>query len=283
VAGGALPEGWNPGPAGGGTYSDAANGTFVISGTGTGVGGNADNCSFAYRTVTGDFTITARLIDRHGPMNMVGLMMRETPEGNSRSLALTLGEVGGRQCRFRTRTETGGDTTMQLGNDYTWQPVWFRLQRQGNVFTALQSSDGIEWFPVGKSTVDMPQTYLAGFAVSTGSATGGNDSHAAFDNVSLEVKLQPVPETPTKLAAIASEDGTVHLAWRNTEARPSGIKVEASIDNAPFYEIADLAPGSAAFVNTGVRNPASYRYRIRAYNTGGYSGYSNIAAVKLKR
>src|SRR5947209_1049533 len=98
------------------------------------MGGAADLCSFAYRTVTGDFTITARLIDRRGSVNMTGLMMRETTADNARAAALTLGEVGGRQARFRTRSNTGEKATVQWGDDYTWIPTWFRLRREGSVF-----------------------------------------------------------------------------------------------------------------------------------------------------
>ncbi len=54
------------------------------------------------------------------------------------------------------------------------------------------------------------------------------------------------------------------------------MKVEASLDGAPFYEIADLAADASRFENTGIGRPAALRYRVRAYNTGGYSAYSNI-------
>lgn len=43
----------------------------------------------------------------------------------------------------------------QRGNDFTWQPVWLRLQSKGNVFSAAQSSDGVDWFQLGESTVSM--------------------------------------------------------------------------------------------------------------------------------
>jgi hypothetical protein len=49
-------------------------------------------------------------------------------------------------------------------------------------------------------------------------------------------------------------------------------------DGSPFYEIADLTAGATRFENTGIRNPSAIRYRIRNYNTGGYSAYSGIVA-----
>ena len=41
--------------------------------------------------------------------------------------------------------------------DFTWLPLWLRSRRVGDVFTAYQSSNGIEWFEVGKSTVALPR------------------------------------------------------------------------------------------------------------------------------
>ena len=43
------------------------------------------------------------------------------------------------------------------------------------------------------------------------------------------------------------------------------------------YEIADLAANASRYENTGIEHPAALRYRIRTYNTSGYSDYSNVA------
>jgi hypothetical protein len=75
-----------------------------------------------------------------------------------------------------------------------------------------------------------------------------------------------------------ADDGNVRLDWKSSSGSPqAGVKVEASRDGSSFYEIADLAAGSTGFVNTGLKNPAALRYRVRTYNRGGYSAYSNSA------
>lgn len=101
-------------------------------------------------------------------------MMRASTAPDSMAVTMALGEAGGREARARIRTTTGGATTVQLGNDYTWWPAWFRLQRAGNVFTASESSDGVTWFTVGSSTVAMGTTYLVGLANVAGTATLDN-------------------------------------------------------------------------------------------------------------
>lgn len=261
------------------TFSEAAGRSFIVPATGKDLDG-----SFAGLPVDGDFDFTARLVEWRGPVGMMGLVVRE--EGNKGSLtaAMTLGEAGGRQARFRTRDEKGKVTTTP-GNDYTWLPVWFRLQRSGHDFTAYQSPDGIEWFEVGKNSTKLPRTALAGLLVSAGGNPPGTKKEdtpqGLFDHVTIEKKLPAPPPAPGSIKATKTAPDIIRLDWSLTndakQTPLAGIKVEASLDGAPFYEIADLPANATSFENTGLKNPAALRYRTRTYHRGGYSPYSNIA------
>lgn len=242
-------------------------------------GGELDG-SFAGQPVDGDFCVTARLADWQGSVGMMGLTVREPGVNKPRVLAVTLGEVGGRLARFRTRMD--GKTTVQRGCDYTWLPVWLRLQRVGDEFSAYQSSDGIEWFKIGQSAVALPRSVLAGLLASTGGTPPGRKAADAakgiFDHVSIERQPPAPPAAPVGLTTTVLDDGVVRLDWKNPSgSTQTGVKIEASIDGAPFYEIADLSAGATRFENTGIKRPGALRYRIRTYNTGGCSTYSNIA------
>jgi len=190
----------------------------------------------------------------------------------------TLGEVGCPLARFRTRID--GKTTVQRGCDSTWLPVWLRIRRAGDEFTAYQSSNGIEWFEIGKRTVALPRTVLAGLLASTGATPAGRKAsdppQGVFDHVMIERKPFAPPH-PCHARCDRARDRVVRLDWKNASGNSqSGVKVEASLDGAPFYEIADLAANASRFVNTGIDRPAALRYRIRIYNTGGYSAYPNV-------
>ena len=256
-------------------YSKAAGNSFLVPAAGRELDG-----SFAGQTVEGDFTVTARLADWQGPVGMMGLTVREPGSDKPRALAATLGEVGGRLARFRTRAD--GKTTVQRGCDYTWLPVWLRLRRAGDEFTAYQSSDGIEWFEIGKSTATLPRGVLVGLLASGGGTPPGRKAtdspRGVFDHVAIERQPPTAPLAPTELTATPLDGGVVRLDWKNASgSSQAGVKIEASIDGAHFYEIADLGAGASRFENTGIVDPAALRYRVRAYNTGGYSTYSNIA------
>lgn len=256
-------------------YSEAADGSFAVPATGRDLDG-----SFAGQIVDGDFCVTARLADWQGSVGMMGLTVRESDAKKPRVLAVTLGEVGGRLARFRTQVD--GKTTVQRGCDYTWLPVWLSLQRVGDEFTAYQSSDGIEWFKIGQSTMALPRSVLAGVLASGGGTPPGRKATVAangiFDHVRIEKQPPTPPPAPSALTATVFDDGVVRLDWKNAaQTSQGGVKIEASLDGAPFYEIADLAAGATCFENTGIERPSAVRYRIRAYNTGGYSAYSNVA------
>jgi regulation of enolase protein 1 (concanavalin A-like superfamily) len=282
VAAGALPDGWSdaelgkPTVPGSATYATASHGTFIVAGEGTGIGGKEDGGHFTYKSVHGDFTITARLADKVGKVNKVGIMMRQSLDPNAPALAMTLGEIGGRQARFGTRSSPGGSMTEQFGNDYTGVPVWFRLQRTGNTFTASQSPDGITWFTVGTSTDSMSPNYLIGMVASSASDKG-ELATAMFENVLTEITPPPPPDAPDDLTA-TSDGSNINLAWKAKDSGHDGIKIECSSDNENFYEIADLPAGSTRFINTGLTTKP-YFYRLRTYNTGGYSPYSSTASA----
>jgi hypothetical protein len=283
VSGGALPAGWTHTSLGEskaeGTvkYDDVANHSLVMDAVVGNIGGTADECGFVSYPFSGDCTLTARLINRSGEISRTGLMMRESNNPDAKSLALTLGDVGGRQMRFGTRAKAGDKTGSQSGNDYTWLPMWFRLQRIGDVFTASQSPDGITWFSVGKSTVAISKNYQVGLAASSSK----DPASVSFDHISIEVKPPQCPAAPAELAATTSGKGEVRLAWKPPAMDLAGYKIEAAGDNGIFYEIADLTAGATTFINTGLKKSTELRYRIRAYNSGGYSEYSNVAAGKI--
>lgn len=274
--GGPLPEAGDPVSVEGVSFAKAAGGSFQVPAAGRELDGN-----FVGLPYEGDFNLTARLVEWKGSVGMMGVAVRESDANDpSNTLAMTLGEIGGRQARFRIRTK-GNKSETKLGCDYTWLPVWLRLQRVGDTFTAFQSVDGIEWFAVGDSKVTLPAKLVAGLLVSGGGTPPGADSKAAplgiFDHVTLEQKPPLPPAAPGSLKATQLPDNVVRLDWTNaTNSNQAGTKVEASIDGAPFYEIADLSPGATRFENTGIKDPGSIRYRLRAYNRGGYSAYSDV-------
>jgi hypothetical protein len=181
AATGALPSGWawqdigTVATAGSAGYANVSNGTFVVDGSGAGIGSTADGLSYVYKQITGDATITARVAVNKwsgGGAQKTGIMIRESLAPDAMAFSMTSGDAGTREARFGRRTSTGGSMAFQTGNLYTATPTWFRLQRAGNTFIAYQSTDGRTWFAVGSAvTASMAGTYYVGLAVSSNSSS----------------------------------------------------------------------------------------------------------------
>ena len=172
-------------------------GVFTVNGAGSGIALNIsgleeDSFQFDSQPSCGGTTLIARLaaLQNGGPGNEAGLMFRFDASNDAPYAFMGLKSGG---VVFGTRSTQGGTSTYVNGTALP-APVWFQLQRSGNVFTGLESPDGTTWTQVGTATLaNMGANPLVGFAVSSSTVTAL--ANATFDNVT--VALSCLPPTPT--------------------------------------------------------------------------------------
>ena len=91
------------------------------------------------------------------------------------------------------------------------------------------------------------------------------------------------PAAPTALAAQAVSVAQIALTWTDNAADETGFKVERAPDNAgaagAYSEVATVGPNVTSYADAGRNAGTRYWYRVRAFNTGGNSGYSNEASA----
>jgi regulation of enolase protein 1 (concanavalin A-like superfamily) len=271
-----LPVGWafssvNTAVAGSGRFSSSQEGTFAVAGGGKDIGGTADSHGFVGMQVRGDATFTVRLTSTDESFYKVGILMRGTLGGNSQRVGITLGETGCRLCRMCVRYSNGGSTTWTEGDDFTYAPVWFRLVRRGNVFTAYQGRDGNKWYLIGTATVAMPVSYYVGLASCTGSDTG-NAYQAVFDHVTLQ-NTATTPAAPTGLKAQALNGGRAALSWT-----AAGGAVEYVVNRLSPVP-ASFVVADTAFQDSCLQANTAYAYSVHSKGIGGLSGDSAVASV----
>src|SRR5205823_2671715 len=85
----------------------------------------------------------------------------------------------------------------------------------------------------------------------------------------------PTPTAPTSLAATAVSSSQINLAWADNSNNESGFKIERSTDGTSFTQVTTVTANTTSYFNTGLTVSTKYYYRVRAYNSGGNSGYSN--------
>ena len=85
-----------------------------------------------------------------------------------------------------------------------------------------------------------------------------------------------LPAAPTNLTATAVSSSQINLAWTDKSSNESGFKVER-LEGSAWTQIA--TPTDPRYSSTGLAASTPYSYRVRAYNAGGDSAYSNTASA----
>jgi hypothetical protein len=179
-------------PASVGSFVEGAGGTITMTGSGTDIwnvgtaGDYRDEFHFAYKTLTGPGTITARVdsVEETDPWAKAGVMIRETLGPGSRHAFGCVTPNNG--VASQGRLEAGGDSFNANESGIT-APHWVKLERDvaGN-FTVTHSTNGSSWVPVEGAipqNMQMSSTVYIGLAVTAHNASA--TCEAVFSNVTI--------------------------------------------------------------------------------------------------
>ena len=108
--------------------------------------------------------------------------------------------------------------------------------------------------------------------------TAGN---SAYSNTASATTTVTLPAAPSALSATAASSTQINLAWTDNSNNEDGFRIERcqNAGCSTFIEIATVAANVVSYQNTGLTAGTTYQYRVRAYNTGGNSAYSNTASA----
>lgn len=167
-----------------GSFSEAS-GSFTINGSGADVWGATDECYFVRKQLTGNFTITARLASAtyDSMYSQFGLMARNTLDGNSAMAAVCWAYWDGvTRAKSLARTTTGGTISASTKVAAPNPPLYLRLTRSSNTFTAYKSDNGSTYTQINQYTITMNSAIYVGMYVC--SRNDGVLSNGTFDTVS---------------------------------------------------------------------------------------------------
>jgi len=99
----------------------------------------------------------------------------------------------------------------------------------------------------------------------------------------LEAPAPPtasVPTDPSVLAAESISESRIDLSWNDNSSSETGFSIERceGVGCTDFTEIVTVPHNQETFIDDdGLTSNTLYRYRVRAFNAAGYSGFTNIA------
>ncbi len=164
------------------TYN-ALEKTLSLSVGGRDIGGTLDEGFFAYQEMTGDGEILARIVSQENSSTnaKAGLMIRESIEQGARSAFVRLTPENG--AGFQRRLTTDGPSSFTAGSTGVSAPRWLRLVRNGDQFSAYESSDGSNWDLIAAETIPMSSDSLIGIAACSDNVL--EQSTVAVDSIEL--------------------------------------------------------------------------------------------------
>lgn len=230
-----LPSGWTnqdvgiTGKTGSSSYDWSAS-TFTIKGAGADVWGTADAFQYAYRPLSGDGVVIARVatVSSTAAWVKAGVMIRESLDpGAAQAFMLVSFSKG---TAFQRRTVTGAASVSTTGPT-TAAPYWVKLERIGSTINAYGSADGAAWTLVGSDAFSMAANVLVGLAVS--SHISGTLATATFDRVSTPAapcafSISPASATfdaGGSAASVAVTASDPSCSWTASSSDPSWLAV----------------------------------------------------------
>lgn len=181
-----------------GTFSQQG-GKLMVAGSGSDIWFQNDAFRFVYLPLTGDGTITARVLNLQNtdPWAKAGVMFRDSLNADAKFALAAV--TPGNGITFQIREQPGGQAASVVITPGVVAPQWFRLKRLGDNFTAEASADGARWTSLGAAKVSMNHRLLVGLAVSS-----HNEStlcEAQFAQVAIQGNLGAPPAETNSLAA----------------------------------------------------------------------------------
>lgn len=112
-------------------------------------------------------------------------------------------------------------------------------------------------------------------AYTKGSTASGSVTIPAID--------YDAPNAPSGCSASRATDTQAKVAWANgstSTTRPrSSTKVERQTDGGSWVQVASVGASVTSYTDNGIGANHRYRYRVRAYGSGGYSGYATSGYI----
>ncbi len=259
-----LPAPWKSADIGGareGT-ADYNGGKFTVDASGADIWGMSDQFRFTYQPVSGDTDVVTRVTSVAGAEAWVkaGVMIRESLGAAAAHASLFVSK--GKGIAFQRRVQSGVASVSTPGPLAT-APGWVKLERRGDVITALWSTDGSAWTVIGSEVIVLPPTFYVGLAMTSHDA--GTLGRAVFENVSVGATVAPTFNSPPAVSLTAPVPNALLDAPAAVTLSADATDSDGTIAGVDFYADATLV---------GTATAAPYTFTWSGAAAGTYQVYA---------
>jgi subtilisin family serine protease len=160
--------------------------------------------------------------------------------------------------------------------------TWTDNSNDEGGFKLERSTDGISFSQIASLTPNATSYSNTNLAPSTTfyfrvrAYQGAN--YSSFSNVGVAT-TQATPAAPSGLTATTFSSSRIDLAWADNATNETGFKVERSTDGVSFTQIAVVLSNATSYRATSLTAFTQYHFRVRAYDGGNHSEFTNTAAT----
>jgi outer membrane protein assembly factor BamB len=88
-----------------------------------------------------------------------------------------------------------------------------------------------------------------------------------------------VPNAPSNLVATAVSAMRINLTWQDNSNNETKFQIWRKVAGGTFSKLVTVNANVTFYADTGLTPATTYKYKVRAKNTSGYSPFSNIATA----
>lgn len=269
-----------------GSTSVDANGVLTLKGSGADIWASADEFHFAYRQLSGDGELIARVtsLSNQNQWTKVGLMVRESTAAGSRHATMFLASTRG--DAFQYRVNNGGTSGGDAGDNVLTRPRWLKITRAGDVLRGFWSADGVSWTQRGTITLTgLPANVLIGVALT--SHLDGTLATATLDSIGGG-GTNPPPTDPPPTDPPPTGTGQAVVSWtpptQNTDGSAltnlAGYRVLYGQSSSALNQSIEISNASmTSYTVTGLAVGAWY-FAVTARSTSGAESAQSSVATK---
>lgn len=174
-----------------------------------------------------------------------------------------------------------GLIAQSLNPTFQIQLNWIDGSGNEKGFVIERGTDGVNFSQIATVGANVTQYNNTGLPASTRyyyRVRAFNDvGSSGYTNVADATTNASPPNAPGNLSATTASESQLNLNWTDNSGNESGFEIERSQDGTNFSKIADVGANTTSYSSGGLNANTQYWYRIRAKNSGGNSGYSNVA------